>query len=116
MKNSSRWVLSLGVLLSKRFDAGQTTQTNEAAELLMLPNDITSELMFALEKASSSTGLEPSLRELVKLRVSQINGCAFCVDLHSRDARKAGSTQAIRATNTRMIATSAKIAGSVTLT
>jgi AhpD family alkylhydroperoxidase len=46
--------------------------------------------MFALEKASSSTALEPSLRELVKLRVSQINGCAFCVDLHSRDARKAG--------------------------
>lgn len=49
--------------------------------------------MFALEKASSSTGLEPSLRELVKLRVSQINGCAFCVDLHSRDARKAGETE-----------------------
>ena len=49
--------------------------------------------MFALEKAVSSTGLEPSLRELVKLRVSQINGCAFCVDLHSRDARKAGETE-----------------------
>jgi AhpD family alkylhydroperoxidase len=48
--------------------------------------------MLALEKASSSTGLEPSLRELVKLRASQINGCAFCVDMHSRDARKAGET------------------------
>jgi AhpD family alkylhydroperoxidase len=48
--------------------------------------------MLALEKASGSTGLEPSLRELVKLRASQINGCAFCVDMHSRDARKAGET------------------------
>jgi AhpD family alkylhydroperoxidase len=48
--------------------------------------------MLALEKASSSTGLEPSLHELVKLRASQINGCAFCVDMHSRDARKAGET------------------------
>lgn len=48
--------------------------------------------MLALEKAASSTGLEQSLYELVKLRVSQINGCAFCVDLHSRDARKLGET------------------------
>ena len=49
--------------------------------------------MYALEKASSSTGLEPSLHELVKLRASQINGCAFCVDMHSRDARTAAETE-----------------------
>jgi AhpD family alkylhydroperoxidase len=49
--------------------------------------------MLALEKANNSTELEPSLRELVKLRASQINGCAFCVDMHSRDARKAGETE-----------------------
>jgi AhpD family alkylhydroperoxidase len=49
--------------------------------------------MYALEKAASSTGLEPSLYELVKLRASQINGCAFCVDMHSRDARKAGEKE-----------------------
>jgi AhpD family alkylhydroperoxidase len=48
--------------------------------------------MLALEKAASSTGLEPSLYELVKLRVSQINGCAFCVDMHARDAKKLGET------------------------
>jgi len=48
--------------------------------------------MYALEKAASSTGLEPSLYELVKMRVSQINGCAFCVDMHTRDARKLGET------------------------
>ncbi|HYB09875.1 MAG TPA: carboxymuconolactone decarboxylase family protein [Alphaproteobacteria bacterium] len=38
-------------------------------------------------------GLEHSLLELVKLRASQINGCAYCVDLHTRDARKAGETE-----------------------
>ncbi|MGH3182119.1 MAG: carboxymuconolactone decarboxylase family protein [Streptosporangiaceae bacterium] len=38
------------------------------------------------------TTLEPSLRELVKLRCSQINGCAFCVDMHARDARAQGES------------------------
>ena len=37
--------------------------------------------------------LEPILVELVRLRASQINGCAYCVELHSRDARAAGETQ-----------------------
>jgi AhpD family alkylhydroperoxidase len=37
--------------------------------------------------------LEPALRELVKIRVSQINGCAFCLDMHSKDARAAGETE-----------------------
>jgi len=40
-----------------------------------------------------SCGIEPRLRALVQLRVSQINGCAYCVDLHSREARKAGEQQ-----------------------
>ena len=35
-------------------------------------------------------GIDPALHELVKLRVSQINGCAYCVDKHSRDALRAG--------------------------
>ena len=48
--------------------------------------------MLALEKAVNAFGLEPSLLELVKLRASQINGCAFCVDLHTADARKAGES------------------------
>lgn len=47
----------------------------------------------ALEMAVNKLGLEPSLLELVKLRTSQINGCAYCVDLHSSDARKAGETE-----------------------
>jgi len=47
----------------------------------------------ALEGAVNKLGLEPALLELVKLRASQINGCAFCVDMHSSDARKAGETE-----------------------
>lgn len=38
-------------------------------------------------------GLESSLMELVKARASQINGCAYCVDMHTRDARRAGETE-----------------------
>ena len=48
--------------------------------------------MSALEVATRRLGLEPALIELVKLRASQINGCAFCVDLHTRDARAAGES------------------------
>lgn len=40
-----------------------------------------------------STNIEPRLRALVELRTSQINGCAYCVDLHSRQAREHGETQ-----------------------
>ena len=42
---------------------------------------------------SSASGLEPSLRELVKTRASQINGCAYCIDMHTKDARAAGETE-----------------------
>ena len=49
--------------------------------------------LIALEVAVNKLGLEPSLLELVKLRASQINGCAFCVDMHTTDARKAGETE-----------------------
>jgi AhpD family alkylhydroperoxidase len=40
-----------------------------------------------------ASGLEPSLLELVKVRASQINGCAFCIDMHTKDARAAGETE-----------------------
>ena len=40
-----------------------------------------------------SSGIDPRLRALVELRVSQINGCAYCVDMHSREARQAGEGQ-----------------------
>jgi len=49
--------------------------------------------MFGLQKAVNESGLEPSLMELVKMRASQINGCAFCLDMHTKDARAAGETE-----------------------
>jgi AhpD family alkylhydroperoxidase len=49
--------------------------------------------MLALENAVSKLPLEKKLIELVKLRASQINGCAFCVDMHTADARKQGETE-----------------------
>ena len=50
--------------------------------------------MAALEAAVGQTGLESSLLELVRLRASQLNGCAYCVNMHANDARKAGETEA----------------------
>ena len=47
----------------------------------------------ALGEAAVASGLEKSMLELVKLRASQINGCAFCVAMHSRDARELGESQ-----------------------
>ena len=47
----------------------------------------------AVEIAIGKMGLELSLLELIRLRSSQLNGCAFCVDMHTTDARKAGETE-----------------------
>ena len=52
-----------------------------------------SRAMNALDDAVADVGIEPSLRELIKLRASQINGCAYCVDMHSNDARRGGETE-----------------------
>lgn len=46
-----------------------------------------------LEGYLHGCGLETSLFELVKMRASQINGCAFCLDMHSKDARAAGESE-----------------------
>jgi AhpD family alkylhydroperoxidase len=51
------------------------------------------ETMWALERYARSSGLEPELLELVRLRASQINGCAYCVDMHTKDARARGETE-----------------------
>jgi AhpD family alkylhydroperoxidase len=48
--------------------------------------------MFALQAYVDQSGLERSLLELVKIRASQINGCAFCLVMHTNEARKAGET------------------------
>ena len=49
--------------------------------------------MFALGAQVEASGLEHPLLELVKMRASQINGCAFCIDMHTKDARAAGETE-----------------------
>ncbi|MCW0232648.1 MAG: carboxymuconolactone decarboxylase family protein [Ferrovibrio sp.] len=49
--------------------------------------------MMALEASFNQSGLEESLRHLVKLRASQINGCAFCIHMHTTDARKHGDSE-----------------------
>lgn len=49
--------------------------------------------MMALEGSFKTSGLDHALLELVRLRVSQINGCAFCLHMHSTDLRKGGETE-----------------------
>jgi AhpD family alkylhydroperoxidase len=49
--------------------------------------------MYAVERYVRDCGLERGLLELVKLRASQINGCAYCVDMHTKDARAKGETE-----------------------
>lgn len=49
--------------------------------------------MMQLEKYCHASNLEPSLIHLVKLRASQINGCAYCIDMHTKDARSEGETE-----------------------
>ena len=49
--------------------------------------------VLALNKAATESGLEHSLIHLVKLRASQINGCSYCVDMHTKEARKDGESE-----------------------
>ena len=49
--------------------------------------------LLAIERYLAGSGIDPKLLHLIKLRASQINGCAFCIDMHSKDARAAGETE-----------------------
>jgi AhpD family alkylhydroperoxidase len=49
--------------------------------------------MVNLEKYLMTTSIDKKLKELIKIRSSQINGCAYCIDAHSKDARKLGETE-----------------------
>jgi AhpD family alkylhydroperoxidase len=49
--------------------------------------------MLGLEKQVSKGGLDSKLLDLVRMRASQINGCAYCLDMHSKEARAAGETE-----------------------
>lgn len=49
--------------------------------------------LMGLGRAINSSGLESSLLDLIKIRASQLNGCAYCIDMHTKDARLAGETE-----------------------
>lgn len=49
--------------------------------------------MVGLERYVCGASLDAKLKELVKIRASQINGCAFCIDMHTKDARKLGESE-----------------------
>jgi AhpD family alkylhydroperoxidase len=66
-------------------------QTNAFDYQKQIPETL--KAMGAAEQASAAEGLDPMLRHLVKLRASQINGCAFCVKMHLAEARQDGETQ-----------------------
>jgi AhpD family alkylhydroperoxidase len=66
--------------MERRFDFGEVSPPAMKA-------------MYGLRAALAGSTLEHSLLELVKMRASQINGCAFCLDMHSKDARAAGESE-----------------------
>jgi AhpD family alkylhydroperoxidase len=68
-----------------------TTQTVRLAVDELAPH--INKAMNALDAAARRISLEPGLLELARLRASQLNGCAYCVDLHSRDARAGGEDE-----------------------
>jgi len=49
--------------------------------------------MMALENYIGTTTIRPNFREMIKIRASQINGCAYCIDMHTEDARKLGESE-----------------------
>jgi AhpD family alkylhydroperoxidase len=49
--------------------------------------------LMELEKYIDSTALKPLHKDLIKIRASQINGCAFCINMHTADAKKHGETE-----------------------
>ncbi len=61
-------------------------------ELTAMPKSAI-DAMMALEKHLATCSLEKPLLELIKLRSSQLNGCAYCIDMHNKDARAAGEDE-----------------------
>jgi AhpD family alkylhydroperoxidase len=72
---------------------GEVTNIMKARIDLRNVNPGVMQAMFGLEKQVSKAGLDSRLLDLVRMRASQINGCAYCLDMHSKDARAAGETE-----------------------
>lgn len=69
-----------------------TTSTNSARISFKAAPKVYKALL-AFDAAVGETGLEKPLIDLIKLRASQINGCSFCIDMHTREARGRGETE-----------------------
>jgi AhpD family alkylhydroperoxidase len=69
------------------------TRMEPRIDLSKLQSSGAAKAMYGLEHVVRASGLDPGMIELVKMRASQINGCAYCLDMHSKDARAAGETE-----------------------
>ena len=84
-------------------DSADSQPTESTSQLVTTSNTVRSAVdelapqinkaMNALEAASRKSRIEAPLQELVRARASQLNGCAYCVDMHSADARAGGETE-----------------------
>jgi AhpD family alkylhydroperoxidase len=87
------------MLMTANFMAIPSSPPNEDHTMhaeRLLPTEIAPEgykALRAVEAYLARSGLPKGLIDLVKLRASQINGCAYCLDVHAKDARKAGETE-----------------------
>jgi AhpD family alkylhydroperoxidase len=63
------------------------------ARLDLSTNPAAYQAMLQLEQYVRRSGINPTLLELIKIRASQLNGCAFCIDMHTKDARLQGETE-----------------------
>jgi AhpD family alkylhydroperoxidase len=91
------WTLSLGRFTGNF--AGMTTTTTDIAVRLDFEahaagfSRALTHLDHAATKELDRVELDPRLRELVRIRASQLNGCAYCIDMHTKDARAIGETE-----------------------
>jgi AhpD family alkylhydroperoxidase len=86
--------ISSGEIEDENDMTDQTTQNVEARINIADPAfSAVMKAMYGLEEPLRKSGLEPTLRELVKTRASQINGCAYCLDMHTKDARAHGESE-----------------------
>jgi AhpD family alkylhydroperoxidase len=103
MFSSLKWILLMGRLPSS-VGLMTTTEisTSTATEIPVRLDFDTHAAGFAravahLDRAATKeldqAGIDPLLRELIRIRASQLNGCAYCIDMHTKDARAAGETE-----------------------
>jgi len=103
MFSSLKWILLMGRLPSTVGHMTTTeNSTSMATEIPVRLDFDTHAAGFAramahLDRAATKeldqAGIDPLLRELIRIRASQLNGCAYCIDMHTKDARAAGETE-----------------------